>query len=458
MTGHGGGGPSPTARSLDLLPDPLPIVPFGGPIDAVVRIPGSKSITNRALLCAALASGPSVIRGTLLADDTEAMRDCIEALGAGVLVDAADNTTLTIDGCGGTWKQGPITVNARMSGTTARFIAPSLMLGTGSYVLDGRESMRERPMGDLVTALVAAGTRVESRNGGRLPITVHASAGSASVEGAEVGDGEPVNWSVPGHVSSQFLSGLLLTAPCLEAGAMITVTGELVSRPYVDMTLSVMRSFGAQIEEPELNVFVVRGTGYTATDFAVEPDASAASYAFAAAAIAGGRVVVRGLGNGSTQGDLRFASILGEMGADVTIDDDQTLVIGGPLRGITVDMADCSDTAQTLAAVAVFATGTTTVNGIGFIRNKETNRVAAVPTELQRCGVQAYEHPDGFVVHPGQPEPTVVQTYRDHRMAMSFALLGLRSPGISIADPGCVAKTFPEYFEMLESLRPHTVL
>lgn len=434
--------------SVPALPDPYPIRPFNGPVEAVVTVPGSKSITNRALLCAALADGTTRLTGVLQADDTAAMLECVAALGAGVDVDPSDPTVVVVTGVAGRWKPGPITVNARMSGTTARFIAPSLLLGTGGYTLDGTESMRERPMRDVLDAIGAIGGRVGSREGGRLPITV------MSLEHATTG-GHPPVVEVPGSVSSQFLSGLLLTAPCLGGGALISCSGELVSRPYVDMTIAVMASFGALVDEVEPGVFRVNRGGYIApAEYSVEPDASAASYPLAVAAIAGGTVTIRGLGLGSTQGDLRFASILGDMGADVLIGDSSTTVTGGALRGISVDMADCSDTAQTLAMVAVFADGPTTVTGIESSRKKETDRLAAVVAELNRCGVRAEEHADGFTIYPGPVQPSIVQTYRDHRMAMSFSLLGLRSPGIEIADPGCVAKTFPKFFEVFESIRP----
>lgn len=431
-----------------VLPDPYPIRPFNGPVEAIVTVPGSKSITNRALLCAALAVGTTRLTGVLQAEDTAAMLECVAALGAGVEVHPADPTVVAVTGVAGRWKPGPITVNARMSGTTARFIAPSLLLGSGGYTLDGTESMRERPMRDVLDAIGAIGGRVESRQGGRLPITVMSSEDPTT-------GGHPPVVEVLGSVSSQFLSGLLLTAPCLGDGALISCSGDLVSRPYVDMTIAVMASFGALVEEVEPGVFRVNPGGYVApTEYSVEPDASAASYPLGVAAIAGGTVTIRGLGRGSTQGDLRFASILGDMGADVLIGDSSTTVTGAALRGISVDMADCSDTAQTLAVVAVFADGPTTVTGIESSRKKETDRLAAVVAELNRCGVRAEEHADGFTIYPGPVQPSIVQTYRDHRMVMSFSLLGLRSPGIEIADPGCVAKTFPGFFDVFESMRP----
>jgi 3-phosphoshikimate 1-carboxyvinyltransferase len=235
---------------------------------------------------------------------------------------------------------------------------------------------------------------------------------------------------VSGDVSSQFVSGLLM------AGFDVDVSTELISKPYVDMTRAVMRAF-------------TRPGRY-----AIEPDASAASYFFAAAAICDGRVTVEGLGRGSLQGDLGFVDVLASMGAGVEREDERTTVRGvGRLRGIDVDLRDLSDTVPTLAAVAVFADSPTTISGVGFIRGKESDRIAAVVTELRRCGVEAVEHEDGLTIVPGLVQPARVQTYDDHRIAMAFALIGLRAPGIEIADPGCVAKTFPRYFETLDALR-----
>jgi 3-phosphoshikimate 1-carboxyvinyltransferase len=256
-------------------------------------------------------------------------------------------------------------------------------------------------------------------------------------------------------VSSQFLSGLLLAAPCMDQGLEITITSELVSLPYVALTTSVMAAFGVVVEH-QGDRFVVGPQRYAPTTFDVEPDATAASYFLAAAAICGGRVRVRGLGRRSAQGDVAFAHVLARMGAEVTVAEDHVEVRGaGALQGIDVDLADLSDTAPTLAVVAACADGPTRVRGIGFIRRKETDRIAAVVAELRRCGIEAEEEADGFVVRPGPagPHGATVATYEDHRMAMSFAVLGLRVPGIVIADPGCVAKTFPSFFDVLGTLR-----
>jgi 3-phosphoshikimate 1-carboxyvinyltransferase len=447
-----------------LLPDPYPVAPLTGPIDATVRPPGSKSLTNRALLAAALAPGRHELTGVLFADDTEAMLGCVERLGAGIEVDR-ERAIVRVDGLAGHVAPGPLVLDARKSGTTARFVLPALALGPGPYRLDGDPQLLARPMGASLDVVRALGAEVvEHGDPGHLPVTV---TSSGAVSGARLagaaGQGTAADLTVEmaGDVSSQFASGLLLVAPCRPGPTTLRFTTELVSVPYVEMTVAVVEAFGARITRPDPRTFVVAGGhdgGYVAGgSYAVEPDASAASYLFAAAAIAGGRVRIDGLGSASLQGDVAFVDVLEQMGADVRRAADAIEVRGtGTLRGVTVDMRDISDTAQTLAAVAVFADGPTQVTGIANVRFKETDRIAAVVTELQRCGIAAEATADGFVVHPGEPRPAVVQTYEDHRMAMSFALLGLRAPGIAIADPGCVAKTFPDYFAVLDSLRSDT--
>ncbi|CAN5678108.1 3-phosphoshikimate 1-carboxyvinyltransferase [soil metagenome] len=424
------------------LADPLAIEPLTRPVDANVVVPGSKSITNRALVAAALAAGESRLDGVLLADDTDAMIDSLGRLGVGLDVDRAAHR-ITVVGTGGHLAHGPLDLHARLSGTTARFLAPLVAIGPGPYRLDAGAPMRRRSMGPVIDALRALGAEVrEEGEPGHLPFVV---------AGGGLAGGEVV---LPGDISSQFLSGLLLAAPAMAGGLRATVSTALVSRPYVELTAAVMAAFGVAVAQVDDRTFAVAAGRYRACRYAVEPDASAASYLFAAAAICGGRVRVAGLGRSSQQGDLAFVEVLAAMGAEVTVGDDATeVVVHGALHGGEFDLGDLSDTAQTLAAVAVFATGPTRVTGIGFIRGKETDRIAAVVAELRRCGIDADEEPDGFVVRPGAPRPAVIETYHDHRMAMSFALLGLRAPGIAIADPGCVAKTFPGYFAALDQLR-----
>jgi 3-phosphoshikimate 1-carboxyvinyltransferase len=416
------------------------IEPVAGPLHATVYVPGSKSITNRALVCAALARGTSTITNALAADDTAAMIDCLHRLGFRVAHDAPA-ARLTVSGAGGAIPAPGTALDVRQSGTTARFVAPLAALGRGTFVVDGAARMRERPMSDLATALRSLGASVD---GDALPFTIHA----RGLAGGTV--------ALPGNVSSQFASGLLLAAPAMRDGLVLVLTSAPVSRPYLDMTCSVMRSFGADAAADGGRAFRVAPTGYRSTTYAVEPDASAASYFFAAAAICGGSVTVPGLGHRSVQGDLAFVDVLARMGATVERGDDATTVIGAaPLHGIEANLAELSDTAPTLAVVAAFASTPTRVTGIGFIRAKESDRIAAVVTELRRLGIEAEDEPDGFLVRPGSFHPAHVETYDDHRLAMAFALVGLRVPGVEITNPGCVAKTFPEYFTALAALGDH---
>lgn len=422
--------------------EPLAVEPLAGPLDAVVSLPGSKSLTNRALVCAALAEGTSVLEGALLADDTEAMLEGLAALGVGVTPDWAAERVEVV-GCAGRPLGDVALVDARLSGTTSRFLLPVAALGAGLRRVDGANRLRDRPMGPALDALRALGAELHEVGApGHLPVEVI----GGTLAGGEV--------AISGDVSSQFLSGLLLAGPAMRTGLTVRVTTELVSRPYVDMTVAVMAAFGAEVARPDDQTWVVAPQAYRATTYAVEPDASAASYAFAAAALVGGRVAVEGLGTGSLQGDVAFVDILEQMGATVERSAGRIAVEGtGILHGVDVDLSQVSDTAQTLAVVAAFADGPTRITGIGFIRGKETDRIAAVVTELRRSGIDAAEEADGLVVHPGPVHPATIETYDDHRMAMAFALLGLRAPGIRIADPGCVAKTFPGYWSMLDGLR-----
>jgi 3-phosphoshikimate 1-carboxyvinyltransferase len=415
------------------------IEPVAGPLDATVVVPGSKSVTNRALACAALARGASTLTGALIADDTQAMADCLRQLGIAVVAEDG-GTTLVVTGGGGSVPATSAHLDVRGSGTTARFVAPLAALGTGRYVLDGTPRMRERPMADLVAALRTLGVAV---SGERLPLTIEAHG----LRGGAV--------AIAADVSSQFASGLLLAGPATADGLRLELTTAPVSRPYLALTVDVMHSFGADVVvDSSGHAFTVAPGGYDARTYAVEADASAAAYFFAAAAICGGRVTVPGLGGRSHQGDLGFVGLLRRMGATVEQTDDATTVIGArPLHGIEADLSELSDTAATLAVTAAFASTPTRVTGVGFTRAKESDRVGGVVAELRRLGIDAVEEADGFVVRPGPFRPGRVETYDDHRMAMSFALVGLRVPGVEIADSGCVAKTFPRFFEVLDSLR-----
>ena len=431
------------AVDLAALADPFPIEPAGGPLDADVSVPGSKSITNRALVCAALADGSSTLIGALFADDTEAMVGVLRAVGLAVETDPSGER-ITVVGGGSTLPPAEDPVDVRQSGTTARFALPLLALGQGTYRVVAHPQMQARPMGTAFDALRSLGVGIEERaESGHLPVTVT----GGGLRGGTV--------QIPGDVSSQFLSGLLLVAPCLPDGLVVKLTTDLVSQPYVDLTVSVMVAFGAAVDRPDPYTFVVAPGRYVTCDYAVEPDASAASYPLAAAAICGGRVKVAGLTEQALQGDVAFFDVLAAMGATVTRDASGTEVRAerGGLEGGTFDLTHFSDTAPTLAVVAPFATEVVAVTGIGFIRGKEIDRIEAVATELTRCGIDVRVEPDGWTIRPGTPTAAIVQTSDDHRMAMSFALLGLAGPGIEIAQPGCVAKTFPTYWDLLAQLR-----
>lgn len=420
------------------------IEPLARPVDARVQVVGSKSYTNRALIIAALARGESLLTGALFSDDTQHMAESLRALGIPVQADLAAHTLL-VHGAGGTVPAENARCFVGNSGTTARFLSVLLALGRGVYEIDGVARMRERPNEPLIDALQALGVRIEALGKpGCFPLRIH----GGSLRGGQV--------SVSGSASSQYASGLMMAAPAMERGLTVELTGSLVSRPYLEMTAQTMRDFGAKVDVVGERQFVIAAAPYQAREYAIEPDASAASYFFAAAAITGGRVRVDGLGTRSLQGDRALVHILVQMGCSLREGEDFTELTGpasGQLRGVEVDMNQLSDVAQTLAVVAPFASSPTRVTGIGFIRHKETDRVKAVVTELQRLGIRAEEERDGYVVHPGAPRPAQVETYDDHRMAMSFALVGLRVPGIEIKDPGCVSKTFPTYFDVLETLR-----
>jgi 3-phosphoshikimate 1-carboxyvinyltransferase len=391
------------------------------------------------------------LNGVLDAADTRAMMGAIDRLGATVErrsePDDVGSINVSVTGAGPSpvdpadRKHELIELDVAQSGTTGRFVLAAVAARPGRFRLDGDPQLRRRPFSDQVQALRSLGADIE---GERLPLSVI----GRRLEGTRV--------SVSGSTSSQFLSGLLLAAPCFAGPTTsIEVDDELVSRPYVDLTIATMARFGVHVEVTgDPRRFVVPATGYRATDIGIEPDASAASYFFAAAAMTGGRVRIDGLGRSTIQGDLRFVDVLASMGAGVVIGDDYTEVTGPEvLRGVTVDMADISDTAQTLAVVATRAEGPTRITGIGFIRHKETDRVAAPVNELRRLGIDAEATDDGMIIRPGRPRAGLVETYDDHRMAMSFALLGLCGPGIDIAAPDCVSKTFPRFFQAVDQLR-----
>jgi 3-phosphoshikimate 1-carboxyvinyltransferase len=413
-----------------------------GSLFGTIRPPGSKSITNRALACAALAQGESLLTGALDSDDTRVMIDSLGKLGIKVDVDL-DRCELRVQGCGGVIPRAQADLFIGNSGTTVRFLAALVALGQGTYRLDGTARMRERPIRDLLVALKQLGADAASEAGTDCPPVVIRAAG---LNGGVA--------RVRGDVSSQFLSGLLQAAPYAKQPVELIVDGELVSKPYVTMTLDVMRAFGVDVpHDASLARFTIPRGNYRGLNYAIEPDASAASYFFAAAAITGGEITVAGLSRKSLQGDVGMVDLLEQMGCYVAWHDDSITVRGGKLRGITADMNAISDTVQTLSAVAIFAEGPTTITGVPHIRHKETDRLSAVATELRKFGAQVDEFVDGLTITPASLHGAEIDTYDDHRMAMSMALVGLRVLGVVIRDPGCTSKTYPEFFRDLGSLQ-----
>ncbi len=422
------------------MSDTLEIIPVCRPVVGTIRPPGSKSLTNRALILAALAQGPSRLSGVLDSVDTQVMIESLRRLGLSIDQDLSAKS-ISLVGCGGQISTHGADLYLENSGTSIRFLTAMCCIGEGRFRLDGNARMRERPIAPLVKALSEASVDIRCELQTDCPPVV--------IEAKGLPGGE---WAVDGNLSSQYLSALLMTAPCAQSDVTLRVRGELVSRPYVDMTIANMKQFGAQVTEPQPNVFQITARPYQGCDYNIEPDASAASYFFALAAVTGGDVTVQGLTRDALQGDVAFVDALVRMGCQAEYGSQSIRVIGRPLHGIDIDMNAISDTAQTLACVAPFASGPTRIRNVAHMRLKETDRVTAVVTELRRLGLVVDEHPDGMTIHPGPLKPGTVATYDDHRMAMSFSLLGLRQPQIVIADPGCTSKTYPEYFADLETL------
>ncbi len=428
------------SASIDPLPDELEIRPVAR-VSACVRPPGSKSITNRAIVVAALAEGDSTLTGLLDSEDTQVMIESWQRLGVAVQHDPG-RSTLDITGCAGRIPSSSANLFLANSGTSMRFLTAAVALGSGDYRLDGVPRMRERPIESLLAALRSLGVDARDELGtGCPPVRVCAAGlGGGSVH-------------IAGGESSQFTSALLMAAPFARSDVFLEVTGELVSEPFVEMTIRVMHEFGVRVTHPGPGRFLVPcGQCFRARSYAIEPDATAASYFWAAAAITGGEVTVEEVGTDSIQGDVAFVNLLELMGAQVIRQATRITVIGGSLHGIDADMQPISDTALTLAVVAAFADGPTTIRNVAHIRSQETDRIRALVTELRKIGAGVNEHADGLTIHPAPLHGARIETYNDHRMAMSFALVGLRTSGIVISNPACTTKTYPGYFADLQGL------
>ena len=412
-------------------------------VNGEISLPGSKSLSNRILLLSALSRGVTQVYNLLESDDTSRMIDSLQRLGVGLEL-SRNNTVCRVQGLGGPFPTQQTELFLGNSGTTMRSICAALCLGEGEFTLTGEPRMYERPIEDLVDALRPMGADIEYLDkDGCPPLRIHA----RGIPGGRV--------SVRGNVSSQYLTAILLSAPLAREDMVIDVVGDLVSKPYIDMTVAVMRRFGANVEADGYQQFrVAGGQGYQSPGSAlVEGDASSATYFLAAAAIRGGTVRVQGVGLSSVQGDVRLADVLEQMGAPVQRGEDWIEVGRGDLHGVDLDLNHIPDAAMTVATAALFAQGQTTIRNVGNWRVKETDRLAAMAAELRKVGARVEEGPDYLKITP--PEriiPAAIDTYNDHRMAMSFSLAALGDAPITINNPDCVSKTFPDYFQQLAGI------
>lgn len=421
-------------------PAPLFIPTLPAPIDRVWRIPGSKSITNRALVLAALAEGTTRLEGVLESDDTRHMQQAL--LDLGVTVRALSPTTLEIEGGRQRLRAPSKPLFVGNSGTTVRFLTALCCLVDGPVTLIGDEAMAKRPIQDLVDGLRQLGVKIDCPSGCP-PLTVY----GGKLPGGRL--------TMRGDRSSQYFSALLLAGALSEGATELSIEGELVSRPYVEITRRMVEDFGGKIEVTPNGFWWQGGGRYAARRYEIEPDASSASYAFAFAAATGSRIRVQGLAPGALQGDYGFVDLLERMGVRVERAEGMTTVQGGAsLTAIDADMFHISDTVMTLAAIAPLAQGTTSIRNVANIRIKETDRLAATVAELRRLGQEVSEGPDFLRIEPRPVTPAIVHSYKDHRMAMSFAVLGAARPGIRIEDPSCVAKTYPEFWRDLAACYP----
>ncbi len=421
------------------------------PKPLTVRVPGSKSITNRSLLLAMLADGESTLHGVLFSDDSRHFLQCVQDLGFETTVDEA-TCVVTVKGLGGKIPCSEASLNVGSAGTAARFLTATLGVSEGIFHMDASEQMRKRPMAPLLSSLKELGCEITCEGeDGHFPFTLAAHGFGQDHISIDIGH------------SSQFLSALLIASTLSTEDFTIRVEGTH-GMAYIEMTREMMKQFGVRVERPAADCFrICTGQQYNALDYQIEPDVSAACYFYAMAPLLGIPVCVEHVHFESLQGDVEFLHILEKMGCTAQETENGVLLLPPAGRtdagaqvpafhGITVDMSSCSDQAITLAAIAPFADSPTCIRGIGHIRFQESDRIHAICTELTRMGIRCEETQDSITIYPGMPQPCTVATYDDHRMAMGFALTGLRAEGIVIDDPGCCRKTFENYFEVLEQV------
>lgn len=417
-----------------------------------VTVPGSKSMTNRALLLGALAKGRTVLKGVLFSEDSRVFMQALQEIGFALEIDEEEKR-VSLEGCGGRTSFPKVTdskkerkVYVGSAGTAARFLTAMLALSGERFYVESSEQMKGRPMEPLLRALEELGAKFVFKE--------KPYAFPFQICGYE--ERHPVRVNLNIDASSQFLSALLLSGVMCPEGVTVHLTGTRDARAYVGISMQMMKEFGCEAEQLDENTYrVLPGQAYTGREYQVEPDVSAACYFYGIAAVTGNRMKVRHVHCTTTQGDIRFLDVLKEMGCQVTEEGDGIVVAGpegGHLRGVSVNMSDFSDQTMTLAAVAPFAEGDTVIEGIRHIRRQESDRIRGIVTELRRIGIDCEEREDGITIHPGTVRPAIIQTYEDHRMAMAFSIVGCKVEGIRIENPSCCKKTFETYFELLTNL------
>lgn len=418
------------------------VQPAASPLDFSVRVPGSKSVANRALVCAALADGSSTVSGVPDGDDVSALLESLVRLGADVRIERTGNTSsVRMESGIDASRTAEVSLHARLAGTTSRFLLALAALQAAPTIVDGDPPLRSRPIGDLIDALSALGAQIEALDRPRsLPVRVR----RAGLTGGRI--------VVPGSVSSQFVSALAMIGPTLASGLDVAIADHLVSSGYVRLTLDVMHAFGVAASMSDGGVVCPNGT-YRGCEFQVPPDASSATYPAAAVAIVGGRVRLTDLESAATQPDRAFPDILGRMGCRITLDGSDVVVErdpSKPLTGVSVDMGTMSDAVPALAAVAACASTPSVITGIGFIRGKESDRIGDLASELRRVGAVVEVLEDGLSISPSSLHGATLGTHHDHRLAMAFAVLGLGVDGVTIEDPGVVSKSWPSFWTELD--------
>ena len=402
-------------------------------ISGTVTVPGSKSYTNRALLIAALADGVSRLEKPLVSDDTKYMIQALKSFG--IQVQEEENAFI-VSGNGGELRVPTKDIFVGNAGTAMRFLTTFSALAKGKVRLDGDERMRERPLADLLECLMQMGVKaIPTYHNGCPPLEIE----SEGVPGGNV--------KLAGDKSSQYLTSLLLSAPYFQNDTTILIEGDLTSKSYADITLDIMKTFGITVENDNYLKFCVKANQvYKAQTYQVEGDWSSASYFLGAAAVTGGDIILTGVNPSRVQGDAQFPDVLRKMGCEVKKSGDSLQLKGNPLKGITINMNNMPDAVQTLAVIALFAKGETVIEGISNLRIKETNRIEALANELGRLGAEIEAGEDFLLIRPGEYQGAEIETYNDHRMAMSFAVAGLKIPGVKIKNPKCVEKSFPDFF------------